>query len=174
MGQTDFDQSQEYYGEYKQGVFGNAEQIFVSFSPQTLSARGFILDLTSGKYEVIECAFPMKDVIDVESDKLNGKTCTVVRANGGQNRIFLPGLSVMTPIVKNTFNMFKDLSMQLEAEKFKMEAATASKSSANLTLEEEIAEFKEKVNKLKVMKENGVLSPIEYQDLKARLMDLYH
>lgn len=174
MGQTDFNQSQDYYGEYKQGIFGNAEQIFISFSAQTMSARGYVLDLASGKFEIAELSYPMNDVVEVDSDKMNGKPCTIVRTKGNETNIYLPGLTVMTPMVKNTFNKFKDLAMQLEAEKFKVEAATTSKSSSNLSLEEEIAEFKEKVNKLKIMKENGVLSPIEYQDLKAKLMDLYH
>jgi hypothetical protein len=41
-------------------------------------------------------------------------------------------------------------------------------------MEDEIAEFKEKVNRLKIMRENGVLSPSEYHELKTKLMDLYN
>lgn len=174
MSQMDYNQTQEYYGEYKQGFFSAAEQIFICFSAQTVAGRGLIFDSGSGKYEVADFEYQMKDVTEVVGDKFNGKQCSALKINGKSNFVYLPGLTVMTPMVKNTFSKFKDLANQLEAEKFKVEAFTATKSSEGLSLEDEIAEFKEKVNRLKIMRENGVLSPVEYQQLKMKLMDLYN
>jgi len=173
MSQLDYNQTQEYYGEYKQGFFGSVEQIYVCFSAQYVSGRGFADDGT-GRYSIIEMEYKIADVLDIDSAKFDGKQCSVVKVSNGANDVYLPGLSAMTPILKNSFKQFKDLSMQLEAEKLKVEASTETKSSANLTLEEEIAEFKAKVNKLKIMKDNGVLSPDEFQALKIKLMDLYN
>lgn len=174
MGQIDYNQTQEYYGEYKQGFFGAAERIFICFSAQTVFGRGMVFNTVSGKFEAIDFKYQMDCVTDVENDKFNGKQCTVLRTNGSVGVIYLPGLAVMTSMVKNTFGRFKNLAAQMEAEKFKVEAFTVQKSSEKLSLEEEMAEFKEKVNRLKIMRENGVLSPVEYQELKSKLMNLYN
>lgn len=174
MSQVDYNQVQKYYGEYKQGFFGAVEQIFVCFSTQTVFGRGVVFNTASGKSEIVDFNHPLKSITGVENDTFNGKQCTVLRTDEGAGVVYLPGLSVMTPIVKNTFGRFKDLAVQMQAEKFKVEAFTAKKSSEKLSLEDEMAEFKEKVNKLKLMRENGVLSPVEYQELKARLMNLYN
>ena len=174
MSQLDYNQTQEYYGEYKHGFFGNVEQIFICFAAQYVSGRGFVFDHGTGKFDITQINYKIGDVEEIESSKFDGKPCSVVRTTSDLNDVYLPGLTVMTPILKNSFSQFKEMSMQLEAEKLKVEAATSTKSSANLSLEEEIAEFKEKVNKLKIMKENGVLSPDEFQVLKLKLMDLYN
>ena len=174
MSQLEYNQTQEYYGEYKSGFFGSLEQIYISFSVHGVSGRGFLLDKYSEKYDVTDFNYNITDIKDIENDKFNGKVAALIRMKDDVGNVYLPGLTVMPTMLKNTFEKFKDYYFQLEAERFKMEAAAGSKSSANLTLEEEIAEFKEKVNRLKIMKENGVLSPQEYQDLKARLMNLYN
>lgn len=174
MSQIDYNQTQEYYGEYKQGFFGAVEQIFICFSVQTVSGRGMVFNTAAGKFEVVDFNYQMNCVTDVESDKFNGKQCTVLRTNGSVGVVYFPGLTVMTSMVKNAFGKFKNLAVQMEAEKFKVEAFTVKKSSEKLSLEEEMAEFKEKVNRLKVMRENGVLSPAEYQELKLKLMNIYN
>lgn len=175
MSQSNFNphETEEYYGGYKLGFFGSSEQIFVTLSAQYVSARGFTYDKDSGKYVIAEISYEMKDIADVEQGQFDNKPCSVIRTSGWQNDIYLPGLNVMPSIVKNSFSKFKERSAQLEAERLKKEVDINSKSSENLTLEEEIEEFKNKVNKLKIMKENGVLSPDEFQEMKDKLMDLY-
>lgn len=175
MSQMDYNQTQEYYGEYKQGFFSAAEQIFVCFSAQTVSGRGLVHDTITDRFDIVDFEYQMKDVEDVITDKISNKQCAVLKVkDASSDAVYLPGLSVNTPIVKNSYTKFKELAMELEAEKFKVEAFAVEKSSDNLSLEEEITEFKEKVNRLRVMRDNGVLSPVEYQDLKTKLMNLYN
>lgn len=175
MSQLDYNQTQEFYGEYKQGFFSAAEQIFVCFSAQGVSGHGVIHEKFSDRLNIVDFEYAMKDVTDVIPESLSGKSCTALVVNDPScDIVYLPGLNVMAPIVKNAYTKFKDLAVEMEAEKFKAEAFSLEKSSDNLSLEDEIAEFKEKVNRLRVMRENGVLSPVEYQELKMKLMNLYN
>ena len=175
MGQMDYNQTQEYYGEYKQGFFGATEQIFVCFSAKTVSGRGLVYDNFSQRFDIVDFEYQLKDVNDVVAGTVSKKACTVLKVtDASSDAVYLPGLNVMPPMIKNTFTKFKELAMEMEAENFKKEAFSLEKSSENLSLEEEMAEFKEKVDRLKLMRDNGVLSPLEYQELKTKLMDLYN
>ena len=82
MSQLDYNQTQEYYGEYKQGFFGSVEQIYVCFSAQYVSGRGFADDGT-GRYSIIEMEYKIADVEDIDSAKFDGKQCSVVKVSNG-------------------------------------------------------------------------------------------
>lgn len=172
MGELRLEDSREFVGEYKMGFFGSTERISVRISAEKVSGRGY-RETANGKYEIAEFRYDFSQVTKITGSQFDKKPCSMIIFNEN-DRIFLPGLNVLTPTLEGTFNKFNDLIYEKEAEDIKrLILGGAFTKEGKSQLQDEMAVFRETVAKLKDLKKQGYISPMEYSELRARLMDFY-
>lgn len=174
MNQADLHRTEEFYGEYKPSLFANPEQIFISFSVRYISGRGVICPSNGDKPYVTDVSYKFKDVVSVEHSVLNKKNCAVIRTTQGSDDVYLPGIAESVETIRAGFDTIKALETQLQEEKSVAAQSVETKSSDNMSLEEEMAEFEFKVKRLKSLYEAGILEPAEYEELRKSLISLYN
>ncbi len=173
MNQADLNRTEEFYGEYKPGFFASPEQVFISFSVQYVSGRGVICPTDGSKPYVTDVNYKFKDVIHVEQGVLNKKNCAVLRTTQGSDDVYLPGVTESVDEMREAFEEIRALEQQLQQQKEEATMAVETKSSDNMTQEDEMAEFERKVKELKTLYEVGILEPDEYEVLRKKLISLY-
>ena len=173
MNPADLNRTEEFYGEYKSGFFANPEQIFISFSVQYISGRGLICPNDGSKPYITDVSYKFKDVVSVEHGVINKKNCAVIHTTAGSDDVYLPGISDSVMDMKKAFEDIKLLEQQLQQEKDEAEKEVETKSSDNMTMDEEMAEFERKVKKLKTLHDIGILDPAEYEKLRKKLISIY-
>lgn len=173
MDQMDLIRTEEFYGEYKAGFFSNPEQVFISFSVQFVSGRGVVCPTDGSKPYVTDVSYKFKDVVTVEQGSLNKKVCTVIRTTPGSDDVFLPGIRESIDDIKASFEKIKALEQELQHQKDEAAIAVETKSSDNMSQEDEMAEFERKVIELKTLYEVGILDTEEYEVLRKKLISLY-
>jgi len=173
MDLANLNRTEEFYGEYKLGFFSNPEQIFISFSVQYISGRGFICPSDGSKPYISDVSYKFKDVLNVEHGFFNKKDCAVIRTTQGSDDVYLPGINESVEQMRSAFAEIKELEKELQHEKEDATLSAQTKSSEDMTMEAAMAEFELKVKKLKTLYEMGVLEPDEFESLRKNLINLY-
>lgn len=172
MGELQLGDTREFYGEHKSGFFGSHEHISVKISAERISGRGY-REMDSGKYEITEFQYAFSQLTKVTGSHFDKKPCSMMVFNGNI-RIYFPDLNVLTPTLESIFNQFKDLILEQEAENLKklILSGTFTKQGG-LQLQDEMKLFRETVARLKELKKQGFINPMEYLELRDRLLDFY-
>ncbi|MBD5545616.1 MAG: hypothetical protein HDR01_15570 [Lachnospiraceae bacterium] len=172
MGNLQLGDFREFSGEYKMGFFGSAEHISVRISAERVTGRGY-RELGNGKHEIAEFQYAFSQVTRVSGGQFDKKPCSIIVFNEN-DYIFFPGINVLTPTLESIFNQFKDLILEKETEEIKRLILGGTFTKAGRTqLQDEMQLFRETVTKLKDLKRQGFINPMEYSELRARLMDFY-
>ncbi len=172
MGELQLEDSREFVGEYKMGFFGSAEHISVKISAEKVSGRGY-REMENGKYEIAEFRYDFSQITKITGSQFDKKPCSMIIFKES-DRIFFPGLNVLTPTLESTYNQFKDLLYEKESEDIKrLILGGAFTKEGRTQLRDEMEVFRETVAKLKDLKKQGFINPMEYSELRAKLMDFY-
>ena len=172
MGELRLGDSREFSGDYKMGFFGSTEHISVNISVERVFGRGY-RESGNGKHEIAEFQYAFSQMTKVMGSQFDKKPCSMIIFNEN-DRIFFPGLNVLTPTLESTFNQFKDLLLEKEAEDIRrLILGGAFTKEGKSQLQDEMQVFRETVAKLKDLKRQGFIDPMEYSELRARLMDFY-
>lgn len=172
MGELQLTDSREFFGEYKMGFFGSPVHINVKISADRVSGNGY-REMENGKYEISEFQYAFSQMTKVTGSQFDKKPCSMIVFNG-TDKIYFPGLNVLTPTLESTFNQFKDLLLEKEAEDLKqLILGGAFTKNGRGQLQDEMKLFRETVTKLKELKKQGFINPMEYIELRDRLLDFY-
>ena len=172
MGELQLGDSREFFGEYKMGFFASPEHISVNISIERVLGRGF-RELENGKHEIADFQYAFSQVTKVTGSHFDKMPCSMIVFNERDN-IYLPGLNVLTPTLESTVNQFRDLLLEKETEEVKrLILGGAFTKDGRTQFQDEIQLFKETVEKLKELKRQGFINPLEYSELRTKLMDFY-
>lgn len=172
MGELQLGDIRAFQGEHKSGFFGSHEHISVSISVERVVGRGY-RELENGKYEIVEFQYLFSQLTQITGSHFDKKPCTLMIFNG-TDKIFLPDLNVLTPTLESIHNQFKDLLLEDEAANLKrlILSGTFTKQSG-MQIQDEVKLFQETVLRLKELKKQGFINPMEYNELRDKLLDFY-
>ena len=164
----------EYYGVYRYGFFGEEEQICLLINFTGVEGRGYQLQEGTKKYAITEFRYhfsEFNEFSDIEEKKFDNKMCNMIWPDnrGDKEGIYLPGLEENGQVIRMVFQEYFEAYRAEELRK----AEELAKSALPSNSEEGMQIFKDKITKLKVMLDNGMMTEDEYNTTREQLMEQF-